>query len=315
MAPRGLGFTAFCVILGWNQSVRAIQRGRHLTAGEHCPTNITGKPPKCELQAKGKTITDISAVKNIQSQDEYFLWAFAEKKVSYFPSVKSALNDNVSGSVAFVKAVEKFSRVIKWLRQDFESRLCFVTWINFSHLCQSFQILSCEVNLTCCWTSETFILDIEIATLQNDLRLKAAPNFWCFVDNKKYKGVCTSAMKLSDLLVQFICESAFSDMNFIKNKQKTTDWSTPFSQSCSKVHARLQWTGEQHAVQGFLMTDIYKDVTNVSVKHHVNVKLKYCTKNVKSDLFKMSKSYKCLRISTNVTVIHLKIFKFVLYIT
>ncbi|KAM9332685.1 uncharacterized protein KZ484_017796 [Pholidichthys leucotaenia] len=78
--------------------------------------------------------------------------------------------------------------------------------------------------------SATFNLDaeqvaIEIVTLQNDLLLKAyqaAPNFWCLVDTEKYNGVCTAAMKVTSLFGStYLCESAFSDMNFIKNKHRT----------------------------------------------------------------------------------------------
>ena len=71
--------------------------------------------------------------------------------------------------------------------------------------------------------SATFNLDaghveIEIATLQNDLHLKAyqaAPNFWRLVDTEKHSGVCTAAMKVASLFGStHLCESAFPDMNF-----------------------------------------------------------------------------------------------------
>lgn len=78
--------------------------------------------------------------------------------------------------------------------------------------------------------SETFSLDagqieIEIVMLQNDLHLKvhqAAPNIWCLVDTEKYSGVCTAAIKVASLFDStFLCESAISDMNLIKNKHRT----------------------------------------------------------------------------------------------
>ena len=78
--------------------------------------------------------------------------------------------------------------------------------------------------------SATFNLDagqveIEIVTLQNDLHIKvyqAAPNFWCLVDTEQYSGVCTAAMKVTSLFGStYLCESAFSDMNLIKNKHRT----------------------------------------------------------------------------------------------
>jgi len=69
-------------------------------------------------------------------------------------------------------------------------------------------------------------MEIELVTLQNDLHLKAyqaaAPNFWCLVDAEEYSGVCTAAVKVASLFGStYLCESAFSDMNFIKNKHRT----------------------------------------------------------------------------------------------
>jgi len=39
---------------------------------------------------------------------------------------------------------------------------------------------------------------------------------------QKYSGVCTAAKKVASLFGStYLCESAFSDMNFIKNKHST----------------------------------------------------------------------------------------------
>lgn len=61
--------------------------------------------------------------------------------------------------------------------------------------------------------------------LQNDLHLKAhqdAPNFCSLVDTETYKGVYTAAMKVACFFGStHLCESAVTDMNFIKSKQHT----------------------------------------------------------------------------------------------
>ena len=68
-------------------------------------------------------------------------------------------------------------------------------------------------------------VESEIITLQNDFRLKAyqaEPNFWCLVDTKMYDNVCTAAMKVNSLFGStYLCESAFSDINFIKSQHRT----------------------------------------------------------------------------------------------
>jgi len=92
---------------------------------------------------------------------------------------------------------------------------------------------------------------MEILTLQNDLHLKihqSAANLCCLVDTEKYKGVCTAAMKVASLFCStYLCESAFSDMNFVKNKHRTRltcCTSARLTQSCSvKLYSRVQYIG------------------------------------------------------------------------
>ncbi|KAI5621053.1 general transcription factor II-I repeat domain-containing protein 2-like [Silurus asotus] len=48
------------------------------------------------------------------------------------------------------------------------------------------------------------------------------PNFWHLVKTEKYRSLCTAAIKIASLFGStYLCESAFSDMNFIKNKHRT----------------------------------------------------------------------------------------------
>jgi len=68
-------------------------------------------------------------------------------------------------------------------------------------------------------------LELEIINLQNDIRLKAHQmdkDFWKLLDPEKFKNIQTAALKLSCLFGStYRCESAFSDMNFIKSKFRT----------------------------------------------------------------------------------------------
>lgn len=148
----------------------------------------------------------------------------------HFPSVQSVLKDNASASETFDKVAEKYCEVINRLGQEFENRFCDLHQLE---PCVSFisnPFMNVDTTFFAEQLSATFNLDagqveIEIITLQNDLHLKAyqaAPNFWCLVDTEKYSGVCTAAMKVASLFGStYLCESAFSDMNFIKNKHRT----------------------------------------------------------------------------------------------
>ena len=109
-------------------------------------------------------------------------------------------------------------------------------------------------------TSTAIDEEMEILTLQNDINLKAhqsAPNFWCLVDKEKYSGECTAAMKIASFFGStYLCESAFSNMNFITNKHRThmTDAhlqdSLRIAVSNYPPDCNALVSGEQHAVPG-----------------------------------------------------------------
>ena len=148
----------------------------------------------------------------------------------HFPSLQLVLKDNASASETFDRVAEKYYEVIHRLLQEFDNRFCDLDQLE---PCVSFiynPFMNMDTTCIAEQLSATFNLDaqqveIEIVTLQNDLHLKAyqaAPNFWCLVDTEKYSGVCTAAMKVTSLFGStYLCESAFSDMNFIKNKHRT----------------------------------------------------------------------------------------------
>ncbi len=144
--------------------------------------------------------------------------------------MQKVLSDNVSASVAFDKAVEKYCQVINRLMKEFENRFCDFERIEpcvsfISNPFMSVDITGTAENLSTTFTLDAGQVEMEIITLQNDLYLKAHlsnPNFWNLVDMEKYKSICTAAMKVACLFGStYLCESAFSNMNFIKNKHRT----------------------------------------------------------------------------------------------
>ena len=185
----------------------------------------------CELQGTGKTVTNmISAVKAFKAKMNIFSAHLQRKSVVHFPSVQKVLSDNVSASVAFDKAVEKYCQVINRLMKEFENRFCDFEQIEpcvsfISNPFMSVDITGTAENLSTTFTLDAGQVEMEIITLQNDLYLKAHlsnPNFWNLVDMEKYKSICTAAMKVACLFGStYLCESAFSNMNFIKNKHRT----------------------------------------------------------------------------------------------
>ena len=153
-----------------------------------------------------------------------------KKKLLHFSSLQLMLKNNASASETFDRVAENYCQVIHRLFQEFDNRLCDLDQLE---PCVSFiynPFMNTDTTCIAEQLSATFNLDAEqvetdIIILQNDLRLKAfqaAPNVWCLVDTKKYSDVCTSAMKVGSLFGSiYLCESAFSDINLIKNKHRT----------------------------------------------------------------------------------------------
>ena len=148
----------------------------------------------------------------------------------HFSSVQAVLKDNVSATASLDEVVTKYSQVINRLKLELEDRFC-----DFEKLepCVSFVtnlFMYVDVASTAEQLSDLFSLsatgvEMEILTLQNDINLKAhqfAPNVWCLLDKEKFSDVCTAAMKIASFFGStYLCESAFSTMNFVKNKHRT----------------------------------------------------------------------------------------------
>lgn len=155
------------------------------------------------------------------------------KRVLHFPSVQMVLKDNTSASEAFDKVTEKYSQVIERLSrpgQEFENRFCDLGQLEpcvsfISNPFMNVDTSSIAENLSATFTLDAGQVELEIVTMQNYLHLKAhqgTPNFGALVDTEKSRGVCTAALKVASLFGStYLCESAFSDMNFIKNKHRT----------------------------------------------------------------------------------------------
>ena len=108
---------------------------------------------------------------------------------------------------------------------EFENRFCDSEQIEPCVSLISNPFMSVDITVTAENLGTTFPLDagqveMEIITLQNDLHLQAHlsnPNFWNLVDMEKYKTICTAAKKVACLFGStYLCESDFSNMNFIK---------------------------------------------------------------------------------------------------
>ena len=136
----------------------------------------------------------INAVNASKAKMNIFSAQVEKKKMLHFSSVQAVLKDNVSASAALDEVVTKYSQVINRLGQEFEDRFC-----DFEKLepCVSFvtnSFMYVDITFTAEQLSDLFSLsatdvEMEILTLQNDIKLKAhqsAPNFWCLVDKEKY---------------------------------------------------------------------------------------------------------------------------------
>ncbi|XP_069498771.1 general transcription factor II-I repeat domain-containing protein 2B-like [Ambystoma mexicanum] len=183
----------------------------------------------CELQGKGKTIADmISAVKTFKSKLNLFSEQVVKKKMHHFPSVTQMLTDNKASPELL--NIDKYSSLLSRLKEEFSDRLrdferiepCVMFIANpflEVDVCELAEQMGELFNLNSC------AMEMEIVSLQGDIQLKSRQshtNFWSLVDYKEYSNLCKAALKVTSLFGStYLCESAFSDMNFLKSKFRT----------------------------------------------------------------------------------------------
>ena len=143
-------------------------------------------------------------------------------------SVHKMLEENY-GASGFMD-IQKYIDLLTRLDEEFEGRFtdlvrlepCATFILNF--------FMGVEISDISEWIGEVFSLsavdlEMEILSLQNDIHLKShksAADSTKRLDAKKYPSTSTGAMKCATLFGStYMCESAFSEMNFIKSKFRT----------------------------------------------------------------------------------------------
>ncbi|XP_069486307.1 general transcription factor II-I repeat domain-containing protein 2-like [Ambystoma mexicanum] len=181
----------------------------------------------CELQGKGKTIADmISSVKTFKSN--LFTEQVVKRKMHHFPSVMQMLTEHTASPELL--NIDKYSSLLSRLKEEFSDRFrdferiepCVMFIANpfiEVNVCERTEQMGELFNLNSC------AMEMEIVSLQGDILLKSRQshtNFWSLVDHKEHSNICTAALKVTSLFGStYLCESAFSDMNFIKSKFRT----------------------------------------------------------------------------------------------
>ncbi|XP_078512536.1 general transcription factor II-I repeat domain-containing protein 2-like [Lissotriton helveticus] len=180
----------------------------------------------CELRRKNKTITGmISSVKTFKSKLSLFIQHVQKRKMQHFPSVLQILSENKAELELL--DIEKYSSLLKRLNQDFSERFSDFDQLEPCVMFTSNPFMEVDVSdisekMSVLLSLDSSTMEMEIVTLQNDIELKARQsdvNFWSLVDAEKYKNIRTVAMKLLSLFGStYLCESAFSVMNFVQSK-------------------------------------------------------------------------------------------------
>ncbi|XP_069506236.1 general transcription factor II-I repeat domain-containing protein 2-like [Ambystoma mexicanum] len=180
----------------------------------------------CELQGKGKAIADlISALKTFKSKLNLFSEQVVKTKIHHFPSVIEMLSENTASPELL--NIEKYSSLLSRLKEEFSDQ-----FRDFERIepCVMFianpfmEVIVCEFTeqMSELFTLNSFAMEMEIVSLQGDIQLKSRQshtNFWSLVDYKEYNNLCTAALKVTSLFGStYLCESAFSDINFLKTQ-------------------------------------------------------------------------------------------------
>ncbi|XP_078542665.1 general transcription factor II-I repeat domain-containing protein 2-like [Lissotriton helveticus] len=183
----------------------------------------------CELQGKKKTIANmISSVKTFKSKLNLFMQHVQKRKMQHFPSVLQIFSEN--NAAPELLDIEKYISLLMRLYQEFEERFSDFELLEPCVMFTSNPFMEVDVSdiseqISVLLNLDSATMEMEIVTLQNDIELKARQsdlNFWSLVDAEKYKNIRTAAMKLFSLFGStYLCESTFSDMNFVKSKLRT----------------------------------------------------------------------------------------------
>ncbi|XP_069077106.1 general transcription factor II-I repeat domain-containing protein 2-like [Pleurodeles waltl] len=183
----------------------------------------------CELQGKNKTIANmISSVKTFTSKLNLFIQHVQKRKMHHFPSVLQVLSEDKAE--AELLDTEKYSRLLMRLNHEFNERFSDFELLEPCVMFTSNPFMEVDVSyiseqMSVLLNLDSATMEMEIVTLQNDIELKARQsdiNFWSRVDAEKYRNIRTAAMKLFSLFGStYLCESTFSDMNFVKSKLRT----------------------------------------------------------------------------------------------
>ena len=147
--------------------------------------------------------------------------------MQHFPSVHKMLEENDAASGAM--DIQKYTDLLTRLG-EVESKFTDFVRLEPSATFISNPFVGVDTSDISEQTGEVFSrsaadLEMEILSLQNDIQLKShksVADFCKIVDAKKYPNINTGAMKCATLFDStYLCESAFSDMNFIQSNLRT----------------------------------------------------------------------------------------------
>ncbi|XP_078533909.1 general transcription factor II-I repeat domain-containing protein 2-like [Lissotriton helveticus] len=186
-----------------------------------------------ELQGKNKTIANmISSVKTFKTKLNLFIQHVQKRKLQHFHSVLQILSEN--NIEAQILDIQKYSNLLVRLNQEFSDRFSDFEQLEPCVMFTSNPFMEVDVSdlsekISVLLNLDSDTMEMEMFSLQNDIELKSRQsdiNFWSLVDAEKFKNIHTAALKLFSLFGStYLCESAFSDMNFIKStfRKRLTD--------------------------------------------------------------------------------------------
>lgn len=178
------------------------------------------------FQGKDKDIAEmISEVNSFIEKLSLWESCLQRGELRHFPTLKTQVEKFATpyNSTCYVN-------MISTLRDDFSDRFSDFKKISVITQFVSFpwanlELLNVSSAIENVFDVDRAALEVEIISLKNDLYIRSVAepkNCWPLIPHEKYPVLVDVALRIKSLFAStYLCESLFSNMNFIKNKHRT----------------------------------------------------------------------------------------------
>lgn len=177
-----------------------------------------------ELQGKDKNIAEmISSVNSFKAKLALLISHLQIKSLAHFPHMKNMLGDNEMNESLFIKHLQLLQKQVEERFSQFRNIEPIVSFCINPFTCQ-INVMELAAGISDLVQGKAEELELEILDLKNDIVLKSlmSEDLWKIVDKERFPSLKKAAYKIKSFFGStYLCESLFSNMNFIKSRYRS----------------------------------------------------------------------------------------------